>query len=221
MKNTLSWMTWLFMLAPAVYLAIGWDKLPGTIAMHFDLHGNPDRYGSKKELIGLTAIMIALNLFVYFLLTNIHRIDPKKRAAENRERLNRIAMAVSVFLSAILLLIIYSSMKGSVNISMGVIFSGVGLLFAVIGNYMPNMKPNYFAGFRLPWTLENEENWRKTHALAGKIWFGGGLLIALVCLFTPPVISMIFFFAITVVITIIPAVYSFRLYKQKKSIMQQ
>ena len=94
--------------------------------------------------------------------------------------------------------------------------SGTGLLFAVIGNYLPNLKPNYFAGLRLPWTLENADNWRKTHALAGKLWFAGGLFLAAICLFLPTVIAIITFFVVMTVITIIPCVYSYRLYKAQK-----
>ena len=30
---------------------------------------------------------------------------------------------------------------------------------------------------RTPWTLEDEDNWRKTHHLASKIWFIGGLIM--------------------------------------------
>jgi uncharacterized membrane protein len=214
-------LVWLIIAAPAVYLAIIWKELPATIAIHFDLYGNPDRYGSKKELILLVAIIVGVNMLVYLLLTNIHRFDPKKSAVENKGRLSRIAFATALFMSALLVLIIYSTKKGGFDdISIGLIFSGVGLLFAVIGNYMPNMKPNYFAGMRLPWTLENPENWRKTHALAGRLWFGGGLLIAVVCLFTPPLMSIIFFFVVMLMITIIPGVYSYRLHKKNKNANQ-
>jgi uncharacterized membrane protein len=217
MKKIISWGMWPVLAAPLVYLAIVWNRIPETVALHFDLQGKPDRFGSKKELIGLAAILTAMNLFCYFLLTNIYRIDPKKHAAENRERLRRIAFAVVVFISAILFMIIHSSMIGDIEISMGFIFSGVGLLFAVIGNYMSNMKPNYFAGFRLPWTLEDEDNWKRTHAIAGKLWFGGGLLLAIVCLFTPPVASIVIFFSVTMIMVIIPLVVSYRIYKRKKA----
>jgi uncharacterized membrane protein len=113
-------------------------------------------------------------------------------------------------------LIIYSSTRGSIEISIGLVFSGVGLLLAFIGNYFPNLKPNYFAGLRLPWTLENEDNWRKTHRLAGKIFFAGGLLLAVTCLFTPPVVSIIIFFTGTITMVVIPCVYSYRLYKKQQ-----
>ena len=68
------------------------------------------------------------------------------------------------------------------EIGMRYVFAGVGLLLCLIGNYMHTIKPNYFAGLRLPWTLNNEDNWRKTHLLAGKLWFVGGLVIAILCL---------------------------------------
>jgi uncharacterized membrane protein len=87
--------------------------------------------------------------------------------------------------------------------------------FAIIGNYLPNLKPNYFAGMRLPWTLENPENWRKTHALAGKLWFGGGLL-AITCLFLPAKAAMILFFAVMILLVFIPTVFSYRFYIQQK-----
>ena len=167
-------------------------------------------------MIGLTAILIGVNILVYFLLTNIYRIDPKKYAADNKDRLRRIAFAVVIFMSALLSLIIYSSTQGNIKLDAGIIFSGTGLLFAVIGNYLPNLKPNYFAGLRLPWTLENADNWRKTHALAGKLWFAGGLFLAAICLFLPTVIAIITFFVVMTVITIIPCVYSYRLYKAQK-----
>jgi uncharacterized membrane protein len=216
MKAILKKLIWLIMAVPGILLAIVWNKLPNRIAMHYDLEGNPDRYGDKQELIILSIIMIAMNVFVYFLLTNIYRIDPKKYAAENKERLHSIALAVSVFMSALLCVIIYSSMDGSVKFSMGIVFAGIGLLFAVIGNYMPNLKPNYFAGLRLPWTLENEENWRKTHRLAGKLFFWGGLILGISCLFLPPVAAIVVFFSGTMAIAIISGVYSYRLYKKQK-----
>ncbi len=81
---------------------------------------------------------------------------------------------------------------------------------------MPNMKPNYVAGFRLPWTLKNEDNWRRTHHIAGRLWFGGGLLSAMLFLLLPfkfAVISVIILFSILV---LLPAIYSYRLYKKTK-----
>jgi len=88
------------------------------------------------------------------------------------------------------------------------------LMLAIVGNYIYNIKPNYFAGIRLPWTLNNDENWKRTHLLGGKLLFGGGLLIAVFCLFAPFMLSMITLFVVLSVVILITCVYSYRLYKK-------
>jgi uncharacterized membrane protein len=217
MNNLLKKIVWPLMAAPLIYLAIVWKTLPEKVAMHFNIKGEADRLGSRNELITTIIIMTVVNMIVYLLLTNIWRIDPKKNAAENRNRIATIGFATVVLLSAVMCMIIYSASRGNISFSAGLIFSGVGLFFAILGNYLPNMKPNYFAGFRLPWTLENEENWRKTHQLAGKLWFAGGLLLAAICLFLPSTIAIIVFFTIMVTITLIPCVYSYQLFRKQKN----
>lgn len=216
MAKFLHRIVWVIMAVPAVYLALVWNKLPDQVALHFDWSGKPDRFGSKNELLTICIILTAFSPVLYLILSNIYRIDPKKYAAENKNRLRSLAFGLAVFMSAILCLIIYSSSKGNISISTGVFLAGAGLLFAFIGNYMHNIKPNYFAGFRLPWALENEENWRRTHALAGKLWFGGGLLIALLCLLLPAKAAMVVFTAIMITITVIPIVFSYRFYREQK-----
>ena len=216
MDRLIKKIVWLVIAAPAVYLAIVWNQLPEKVALHSNLKGEIDRYGDRSELVTMTAIMIAINALVYLIVVNIYRIDPKKYAAENRERLQKIAISVVAFMSAILCVIIYSSMTGNMKFSSSLILAGVGVLFSIIGNYLPNLKPNYFAGLRLPWTLENPENWRKTHALAGKMWFIGGIIIAIVCILTPPVFAFSFFFSVMLIITIIPSVYSYKMYRRQK-----
>jgi uncharacterized membrane protein len=52
-----------------------------------------------------------------------------------------------------------------------------------LGNYLPNLRPNYFIGIRTPWTLENAETWRATHRLGGKLMFFGSLLLLVLDLF--------------------------------------
>jgi uncharacterized membrane protein len=92
-------------------------------------------------------------------------------------------------------------------------------LFALIGNNMYNLKPNYFAGMRLPWTLENEDNWRATHHLAGRLWFFGGFLIALMALVLNEQWAIYSTFIIVSVLVLIPVIYSYRYYrKQSKKI---
>jgi len=216
MNKLIKIVIWLVWAVPVVYLAATWNRLPEQVPLKYGLNGEPIRYGTKSELFMILAILLAVNIGVYFLLVNINRIDPKKKyREENLPRMRRLAFAISIFMSAISCFIIYSSLGTSPKFNSKIIVVAVGLLFAVVGNYMYNIKPNYFAGIRLPWTLENEDNWKKTHMLAGKLWFAGGLLVALTALFLPDKIALIFTFSIIILLTIIPTVYSYRLYKKQ------
>ena len=208
---------WPIAAIPLIYLLVTWNSLPEKVAMHFDWQGHPDRYGNKNELLLMVAILALVSIGLFFLLSNIYRIDPKKYAAENKDRLLRMAFVISIFMAALSCFIIYSSAKEGFELGIRYVFAGVGLLLCFIGNYMHTIKPNYFAGIRVPWTLNNEDNWRKTHLLAGRLWFAGGIVIAVVCLLLPDTVSMIVFSIMMMVLVIIPVVYSYRLYKAAKS----
>jgi len=120
-------------------------------------------------------------------------------------------------MSLIACVIINSVQKGDgVRLNIKLIFGSIGLLWCISGNYMYNIKPNHFAGFRTRWTLNNEENWRKTHLLGGKLWFAGGLLITIASLVTSIYGTVIIFVSISIIIILIPFIYSYRLYKKQK-----
>jgi len=214
MTRYFKYLIWPIALVPLVYLLSIWQGLPEEMAMHFDLKGNPDRYGNKSELLIMAAALSAMSILIYFGLSNIYKIDPKKYAADNKDRLHRMGFAIAIFIVALTCFIIYSTSKGNMRISMRYIFAGIGLLLCLMGNYMHTIKPNYFAGLRLPWTLNNEDNWRKTHLLAGKLWFIGGLVIAILCLLVPGTAAIVLFFIATIVLILVPVVYSYRLYKK-------
>ena len=218
MNKFLNRTVWIVVLIPVIYMALVWNSLPDKIATHFDLHGNADKFDTKNEFLWFLVLMAAISIIIYLLLTNVWRIDPKKYAAENKGRLQKIAFAVVVLLTVIGCVVIYISTQGALKLDLRFFFALIGIFWAVIANYMNNLKPNYFAGFRLPWTLENEENWKRTHHLASKLWFAGGLLIAVICIFTSTTVSIIAIFTILLIITIIPIVYSYRFYRKQKSL---
>ena len=79
---------------------------------------------------------------------------------------------------------------------------------------MYNIKPNYFIGIRLPWTLENENNWKYTHRLAGIMWFVGGIISATLAMLIEAKAMFTIFIVITFLLVLVPGVYSFILYKR-------
>lgn len=219
MNRFLKWLTWIMFFVPAVYTAISWNSLPANIPTHFNLEGKADSYTSKNGFVWMIAVITAVNIAVYLLLCNVYKIDPKRYAAENRERMNKIAVTTSIFLSMVFITIIYAVQQADTAFMPRLVFVFMGPFFSLLGNYMYNIKPNYFAGIRVPWTLEDPENWRKTHQLAGRLWFAGGIIMfitALLC--NSAEAAGISMFIIMLPLIIIPVYYSYKMYSNKKNI---
>ncbi len=215
MNTFLRRFVWITFLIPAIYLAAIWNQIPETVPMHFDIKGNVDSYGTKKGFLILVLALTVVNAIVYLIITNIYKIDPKKYAAQNKERMQRIAFSVSLYLTAIWIMLIYEISHNDVSMTMKFVFMAMGLLFALLGNNMYNIKPNYFAGIRLPWTLENEDNWKKTHQLAGRLWFFGGLFFAVLAFFLNNEWAGYAGIAVVSILVLIPVFYSYNLYKNQ------
>jgi uncharacterized membrane protein len=64
----------------------------------------------------------------------------------------------------------------------------------------------------LPWTLNDPENWRRTHHLAAKIWLGAGLVIFLISFVFSSKMLLILFSIILLLIVLIPGVYSYKMF---------
>lgn len=84
----------------------------------------------------------------------------------------------------------------------------LGLMFIVLGNYMPKARQNNTFGIRIKWTLTNEENWNATHRFAGKLWVALGVVM-LLSAFLPEMAFIILFVVATSVAVIASIVYSY------------
>jgi uncharacterized membrane protein len=202
-------------LVPVFYLAAVYNSLPEIIPTHFGFSGKPDGFGNKKTLWITGAILPVVSIGIYFLLSNLYRIDPKKTAKLSPEIFQKIGIAVVLLFAALGISIIYASAHGTFSIRL--LLPIIGLFFVYMGNMMHSIKPNYFVGIRLPWTLEDPDNWRATHQLGGKLWFFGGIIITITTLLLPEKIAMIFFLCGTAIIVLVPIIYSYRYYKNHTS----
>ena len=66
---------------------------------------------------------------------------------------------------------------------------GIGILFILIGNYMPKLPRNFFFGIRSPWTLASDIVWHRTHRISGVLFVIGGLLMIVLSLFKVSMIT--------------------------------
>jgi uncharacterized membrane protein len=203
-------------LLPLVYLGSVWNSLPEKVPIHWNLEGEIDDWGSKYTLIGLVFLMPILT---YILMLVVPKIDPKKRIEAMGGKYDQFKFILVAFMSVLTIFIIYISKNQKLS-SPSIIFVLLGILFVSLGNYFKVLKQNYFIGIKTPWTLENEEVWKLTHLLAGKMWVIGGLSVVILSLILPEDINFYFFMSITAIISIVPIVYSYLIYKKLKNTNQ-
>ena len=214
-KNLSGFAALIIWLLPVLYFLKIYNSIPQTVPVHFGLDGTADRYGSKQELIWMFIILSAVTIGIYFLIIKLPRIDPKKTAGYSAATFKKLSLTLVVFLSALQLFIINATVSGSFSMSRFML-PLLGLLFAFLGNLMHSVKPNYFFGIRTPWALEDENTWRATHQLAGKLWLAGGITITIATLLFSYKTGFIILICIVTVITLIPVIFSYQYYKKHK-----
>lgn len=184
MKTKLHWLEILLLLAPLLVLAIYWNDLPARVPTHWNLHGEIDRWDAKWPGLFI-APLTALGTIV--LLRFLPWFDPRLR--KNPSEHGRMSTTLPVIRFA--LLVLFDAIFAvQIAVSLGAPVPGgrmvtiCALLFmAVMGNYLGNVRPNYFVGIRTPWTLENPETWRATHRLGGRLICYGSLLLLVIQFF--------------------------------------
>lgn len=143
-------------------------------------------------------------------------IDPKRENyTKFQSAYKMIRLAVGIICDAALVLSVTHGLDEQFAAGKWATVS-LGLLFIVIGNFMPQIRDNYFTGVRTPWTLANPVVWRKTHRLSGIMWVIGGLLIALGA-FMPKALSVSMIITALVIATIVPYVYSWLISRRIKA----
>lgn len=186
-----------------IFNILFYDKMPAELPTHWNFQGQADDYSSKFDAMVLThGFLVVMNIFACFMLDN----DPRNK------RQNNFVMTISKLAMPAIMLVVYTitvmvGLGRDVNVSV-IIPLFVGLLFIAIGNYLPKIKRNYTMGIKLPWTLNSDENWRRTHRLGGICFVIIGLCIILSVFLKSEIVFLVPLF----LGAIIPAVYSYYLY---------
>lgn len=199
--------TSLIILIPIVIGLILWDKLPDQVPMHWNAQGEVDSYGTKFQAVFLMPLVLVAFHWICILGTSL---DPKKQNIN--DKMVTLVLWIIPIISLLCNSMMYATALGhKVNVEI-IMPLFMGALFVVIGNYMPKCKQSYTVGIKLPWTLDNEENWNKTHRLAGFLWVISGVII----MATAFLGAFWLFFIVLIPMVVIPFVYSYLLYKKTK-----
>jgi len=213
MSKRFSWMLVLLLIAiPFAYALYLYPDLPEKIPTHFNAKGEPDAYGGKNSIYIGPAILGVVSLLMFPLLSKLKSIDPMRYKQTDDQLFWKFGLFMVAFLSCLSIGILYITVHPGVSIQKFIIPT-IGLAFAGIGWFMPKFRQNYFAGLRLPWTLDNADNWNATHKLAGKVWMIGGVVAALSGFVFKGETAFIVFIGIILLMVIIPIVFSYGMFR--------
>lgn len=206
--------TSIVILIPIVIGLLLWNKLPERMVIHWNGSGEPDGWSSKGfAVFGLPLILFAAHWIAIFFTTH----DPKNKN-QNSKLFDIIILLMPItsleFCSATYAI----AMGRDVNINfLASIF--LGIVFILVGNYLPKCKQNYTIGIKIVWTLNDEENWNKTHRFAGKLWVIGGVVL-LATVFISAESFLYVLLPLALIMVLVPILYSY-LYDRKQQKAEQ
>lgn len=205
-KNKLL-ITSLITAAPIFVGLLLWNRLPEKLVTNWSIHGVPNGWSSKPfAVIAIPFFILAAHLFCVIASSS----DPK--ADNHSPKIRTLVLWICPIISLFCMTAVYTEGLGyhiSIEKYLALL---LGLLFIVIGNYLPKCKQNYTIGIRVPWTLNSTENWNRTHRAAGRLWTGAGILFLLLSWFGYLYLAT----ALILIISCLPMVYSYWYYKTRE-----
>ena len=193
---------------PVLIGIICWDRLPDVMATHFGMNNEANGFSSKAfAVFGLPLVLLAVLWVGAFVTAH----DPK------RQNISPKMFSLMLWIAPVISLVAAATIYPvNLGYELDIAFFSellLGLMFIIIGNYLPKARQNYTIGIRIPWTLANEENWNRTHRLAGYLWMICGILMILISLtrFVPAE----WLVGIFLIMVLVPCIYSFWLYAKK------
>lgn len=197
--------TSVIILLPVLAGVVLWNQLPEQIPTHWNAAGEIDGWSSKSfAIFGLSGILLAAQ----WLCALGTAADPKKE--NHPQKILKLVLWVIPVLSVLLYTITYAVALGQ-EVRMEVVMPVfIGVLFAIIGNYLPKCKQNYTIGIKIPWTLNSEENWNRTHRFAGRLWLVSGVVIMLTGFFG----GFWIFLIVALLMVFAPLIYSYLLHRK-------
>lgn len=192
---------------------IVYNKLPDLVPTHWNTMGEIDKYSPKAFGAFMAPVIM---IFTWSGMKFLPKIDPRKKNYEKFDK--SYSVIVSILLTFFLVIhtvTLLAALGYGISIEK-IIPLIVGVLFIVIGNYLPKSKSNFFYGIKTPWTLSSEVSWRKTHRLGGKLFVVAGIVCILSSFLLNGNIKAVVFFIAIMIAAIVPIVASYFYAKNDK-----
>lgn len=195
-------------LLPIVFGLIFWNQLPNLMPTHFGADSVADGFGSKAFAVFGLPLLLLVTQFICVFFT----LRDQKQRNQSQKALSMVFWIIPAISLATTGSMYRFALDGNFQFSV-VLALPLSVMFLLLGNYLPKVKQNNTLGIKISWTLNNEENWNKTHRFTGKVWVIGGILM-LLSLFLPAQVMIWFALCIIVVVMVLPIAYSYHIYRQ-------
>lgn len=220
---------WIISVIPLILTGIAIQFMPDSVPMHYDMSGKIDRYGSKYENIIFPIFILLITLFwqifiLYYEKKALTASTDKEchGAASNAKCLIIVSISTSIVFGIMQCFILFGSYfeatKNSTHASIDIAKVScilLGVLYIILGNYMPKTKKNGTIGVRISWSMYNDVTWAKSNHFGGIVLIITGLLTIITSIFVSGNLStilMLIYLAIAVVAILI---YSYDIYRDE------
>lgn len=198
-------------LAGFLISAAAYSHLPNPVPVHWNIRGQADRYGSPWMNILATPVV---SLVLAVLCSLLPRFGPMKANFETFAKFyGRMIVALLAMLLCIHVVILLKSAGYGVAIER-VFPILIGVLLAILGNWMGKIRRNFYVGIRTPWTLANDVVWERTHRIGGHLMVAIGLASALAVVFPHPLAGFVVLIGGVLLFTAWALAYSCWLYQK-------
>ena len=203
---------------------------PDTIPVHFDINGIADRWGSKYEMLVLPVMaiitMIMFEFISRFYVKKASSVTDEKTKAEissNVKVLNITDWVMSVLFLVMNIFTLYTSYSQVYPEKDLPEFDVIradsivmGLVFIIMGNYMPKTRRNSTIGFRFPWTLYNENTWLRSNRFASYVMMIAGVITIIGALLFKGLAAPIIMLASVTLSLLVVLIYAYFVYRDER-----
>lgn len=168
------WIPAILILAAVIVTIAVYPRLPEQIPTHWSMSGEVNGWSNRLWGAWMLPLIMAV---VWLFMRAIPHIDPRKA---NYEKFSGMYDALVILILAFMLLmhvVVLLSATGNVIRMDRVVMPATGIFIAIMGVLLPRAQPNWFVGFRTPWTLTSDLSWERTHKVGGTLFIALGLLI--------------------------------------------
>lgn len=222
---------WILTGLPLVVTAFALQFMPDSIPVHYNIAGEIDRWGSKYESLIMPVVIIFFTVFWEILFAFYNK--KLKNATEEKQRAELIsnvkvmritAVCIAAFMEVMQYISIYNA---CVNSDAGIEYLEIdsikvtcvlmGLVFVIIGNFLPKTKLNGTIGLRVTYSMYNDVTWSKSNRFCGFAFIIAGILTAVTSVIFNKALALILMLVYIMALVIISIIYAKKIYDEEKT----